>query len=99
MYVWCPKVEVLQYMYNYIVYFNWFVVQAKTFNQLLEASGGSEEDGYKALTALGLISAIQSLVKSAYKTPEILKELETILIPTIVSIFKNGVMGTFDAWT
>ena len=60
---------------------------------MLEASGGSEDEGYKALTALGLISTIQSLVKSAYKTPEILRQLEVILFPTIVAIFQKGVMG------
>ena len=63
------------------------------FTELLESSGGEEEDGYKALTALGLISAVQSLVKSAFSKPELLKQMETVLIGTIASIFQNGIMG------
>lgn len=69
---------------------------ASTFNELLDASGGAEEDGYKALTALGLISAIQSLVKSAFKNTEILKQMEAVLVTTIVSIFQNGVMDYYE---
>jgi hypothetical protein len=68
-------------------------VKAASFTGLLEASGGEEEDGYKALTALGLISAVQALVKSAFSKPELLKQMENALINTIASIFQNGVMG------
>ena len=76
-----------------------YFLQASTFNELLDASGGAEEDGYKALTALGLISAIQSLVKSAFRNTEILKQMEAVLVTTIVSIFQNGVMGkSCDIW-
>ena len=63
------------------------------FTELLDSSGGEEEDGYKALTALGLISAVQSLVKSAFSKPELLKQMESVLIETIASIFQNGIMG------
>ncbi|XP_019855725.1 PREDICTED: importin-7-like [Amphimedon queenslandica] len=66
------------------------------FTELLESSGGEEEDGYKALTALGLISAVQSLVKSAFSKPELLKQMETVLIGTIASIFQNGIMDYYE---
>ena len=67
--------------------------KVSAFTELLESSGGEEEDGYKALTALGLISAVQSLVKSAFSKPELLKQMESVLIGTIASIFQNGIMG------
>ena len=80
-------------------YYYYDLLQASTFNELLDASGGAEEDGYKALTALGLISAIQSLVKSGFRNTEILKQMEAVLVTTIVSIFQNGVMGkSYDIW-
>jgi hypothetical protein len=69
---------------------------AASFTGLLEASGGEEEDGYKALTALGLISAVQALVKSAFSKPELLKQMENALINTIASIFQNGVMDYYE---
>ena len=68
-------------------------LKVSAFTELLESSGGEEEDGYKALTALGLISAVQSLVKSAFSKPELLKQMESVLIGTIASIFQNGIMG------
>ena len=65
--------------------------QGSTFSSLLDASG--EEDGYKALTALGLLSAVQTLVKSAFGRPEILQQMEKTLTNTIAFIFQSGVMG------
>lgn len=71
-------------------------LQATAFTDLLEASGGEEEDGYKALTALGLISAVQALVKSAINKPELLRQMETVLVNGIASILQNGVMGEYS---
>lgn len=79
--------------FNSITLFDSIKSQAAGFNELLDASGGEEEDGYKALTALGLISAIQALVKSAFSKPELLSQMENALVNTIVSIFQNGIMG------
>ena len=41
--------------------------QVSTFNELVDLTGETgEEDSYKALTALGILVALQSLVKATF---------------------------------
>jgi len=42
-------------------------VQVGTFNEIVDPTGQStDEDSYKALAALGILSALQSLVKATF---------------------------------
>lgn len=47
------------------------VLQATAFNEIFEATQQNEEDSYKALTALGIMGAIQSLVKATINQPQV----------------------------
>ena len=43
-----------------------------TFNAIVDPQGQStDEDSYKALTALGILSAIQSLVKATFNQTQV----------------------------
>lgn len=46
-------------------------VQVETFNEIVDPSGQSDEDSYKALTALGILAAIQSLVKATFNEMQV----------------------------
>ena len=47
-------------------------VKVSTFNELVDMSGETpEDDSYKALTALGIVVALQSLVKATFNQPEV----------------------------
>ena len=48
------------------------LLQATAFNEIFEATQQNEEDSYKALTALGIMGAIQSLVKATINQPQVL---------------------------
>ena len=40
-------------------------LQASVFGSVCDSATSGEDDGYRALTAIGLLSAIQTLVKAA----------------------------------
>ena len=44
--------------------------QVTTFNELIDQ--GTDEDSYRALTALGLLTAVQSLVKATFSESKVL---------------------------
>ena len=46
-------------------------MQVDTFNEIVDPSGQSDEDSYKALTALGILAAIQSLVKATFNETQV----------------------------
>ena len=46
-------------------------LQVSTFNEIVDPTGQSDEDSYKALTALGILSAIQSLVKATFNETDV----------------------------
>ena len=49
-----------------------YIVQVGTFNELVDLTGeAGEDDGYKAMTALGILSALQSLVKATFNEPQV----------------------------
>ena len=52
------------------------VAQVSTFNELVDISGESaDDDSYKALTALGILTALQSLVKATFNETQVLEYL------------------------
>jgi hypothetical protein len=68
-----------------------------TFNELVDMSGEScDDDSYKALTALGILSALQSLVKATFNQTQIMQQMETAMIATIAAILQNGVMDFYE---
>ena len=45
----------------------------ETFNEIVDPTGQStDEDSYKALTALGILSAIQALVKATFEQTQVM---------------------------
>lgn len=69
---------------------------ATAFNEIFEATQQNEEDSYKALTALGIMGAIQSLVKATINQPQLLLMLEGTMANMIAAMLKNGVMDFYD---
>ena len=54
------------------MYYYFIPVQVSTFNELVDLSGESaDDDSYKALTALGILSALQSLVKATFNETQV----------------------------
>ena len=48
--------------------------QVATFNELVDQ--GTDEDSYRALTALGILTAVQSLVKATFNEAKVWRERE-----------------------
>ena len=65
-----------------------------TFNEIVDPSGQSDEDSYKALTALGILAAIQSLVKATFNETQIMQQMEATLINTIATMLQTGVIDS-----
>ena len=56
-------------------------LQVATFNELVDLSGDTpEDDSYKALTALGIIMALQSLVKATFNQPQVIRDSHKITL-------------------
>ena len=58
------------------------------FNEIVDPSGQNDDDSYKALTALGILSAVQSLVKATFNETQVRTgisgvELCVALVPLI----------------
>lgn len=63
---------------------------AATFSQVLETDEGSDE---KAITAMGLLNTIETLLSVMEDQPEILAQLQPIVLQVIAHIFNHSVMG------
>lgn len=66
--------------------------QAQTFSQVLETDEGSDE---KAITAMGLLNTIETLLTVMEEQPEIMAQLQPTVLGVVGHIFTNSVMGEF----
>ena len=41
------------------------------FNEIVDPTGQNDDDSYKALAALGILSAVQSLVKATFNETQV----------------------------
>lgn len=64
--------------------------QAATFSQVLETDEGSDE---KAITAMGLLNTIETLLTVMEDQPQIMAQLEPIVLQVVAHIFGQSVMG------
>lgn len=64
--------------------------QAATFSQVLESDEGSDE---KAITAMGLLNTIEALLSVMEEQPEIIAQLQPIVLQVVGHIFSQSVMG------
>jgi hypothetical protein len=65
---------------------------ATTFSQVLETDEGSDE---KAITAMSLLSTIETLLSVMDDHPLIMNQLQPTVLQVIVHIFSYSVMGNF----
>lgn len=63
---------------------------ATTFSQVLETDEGSDE---KAITAMGLLNTIETLLSVMENQPLIIAQVQPIVLQVIAHIFSHGVMG------
>lgn len=66
---------------------------ATTFSKVLESEEGSDE---KAITALGLLNTIQTLLTVMENHPEIMANLHPIVINVVGHIFQNNIIEFYD---
>lgn len=59
---------------------------------MLETDEGSDE---KAITAMGLLNTIETLLKVMEDHDQIMTQLEPIVLQVVAYIFGQSVMGTF----
>lgn len=71
---------------------NAFFFQAATFSQVLETDEGSDE---KAITAMGLLNTIETLLTVMEDQPQIMAQLEPIVLQVVAHIFGQSVMGVY----
>lgn len=64
--------------------------QAATFSQVLETDEGSDE---KAITAMGLLNTIETLLTVMEDQPQIMAQLEPIVLQVVAHIFHQSVIG------
>ena len=62
------------------------------FNEIVDPSGQNDDDSYKALTALGILSAVQSLVKATFNETQVRTgisgvELCVALVPVLSALW------------
>lgn len=63
---------------------------AATFSQVLETDEGSDE---KAITAMGLLNTIETLLTVMEEQPDIMGRLEPTVLQVIGHIFQQGNIG------
>lgn len=63
---------------------------ATTFSQVIESEEGSDD---KAVTAMGLINTIETLLSVFEEKPEITAHLQPIVMRVIYHILQNSIMG------
>ena len=66
------------------------------FGSICESATTEEDDGYRALTAMGLLNTIQTLVKAAVDNQVLLDQMEATLVQLIVAIFQKGYMDFYE---
>ena len=66
---------------------------ASTFQQVVSAEDGAEE---KAITAMGLLSTIETLITCMEENGEIMKEIEPIVLQVVGSIFTKRIMEFYE---
>ncbi|XP_046688941.1 LOW QUALITY PROTEIN: importin-7-like, partial [Homalodisca vitripennis] len=66
---------------------------AQTFSQVLETDEGSDE---KAITAMGLLNTIETLLTVMEEQPEILAQLQPTVLGVVGHIFTNSVMEFYE---
>lgn len=67
--------------------------QTATFSQVLETDEGSDE---KAITAMGLLNTIETLLTVMEEQPQIMAQLEPIVLQVVAHIFGQSVMGMYS---
>jgi hypothetical protein len=65
-------------------------LKAATFSQVLETDEGSDE---KAITAMGLLNTIETLLNVMEDQPEIMSRLQPTVLQVVGHIFSQSVMG------
>lgn len=65
---------------------------ATTFSQVLETDEGSDE---KAITAMGLLNTIETLLSVMENHPLIIAQVQPIVLQVIAHIFNHSVMGKY----
>lgn len=66
---------------------------ATTFNQVLEADAGSDE---KAITSMGLLNTIETLVNVMSENEEVMRRLEPCVLQVVGHIFQTGVIEFYE---
>jgi len=67
-------------------------LKAATFSQVLETDEGSDE---KAITAMGLLNTIETLLNVMEDQPEIMSRLQPTVLQVVGHIFSQSVMGKY----
>lgn len=78
--------SVTHYFHNVIPLF----LKAATFSQVLETDEGSDE---KAITAMGLLNTVETLLNVMEDQPEIMSRLQPTVLQVVGHIFSQSVMG------
>lgn len=60
---------------------------------MLETDEGSDE---KAITAMGLLNTIETVLTVMEEQPQIMSQLEPIVLQVVAHIFGQSVMGMFS---
>ncbi|CAL1682265.1 unnamed protein product [Lasius platythorax] len=66
---------------------------AATFSQVLETDEGSDE---KAITAMGLLNTIETVLTVMEEQPQIMSQLEPIVLQVVAHIFGQSVMEFYE---
>lgn len=66
---------------------------ASTFNQVLDTDEGSDE---KAITAMGLLNTIETLLTVMDEQPEVMRLLEPIVLQVIAHVLQNEVQEFYE---
>lgn len=66
---------------------------ATTFNQVLDTDEGSDE---KAITAMGLLNTIETLLTVMEEQPEVMRLLEPTVLQVIAHVLQNGVHEFYE---
>lgn len=66
------------------------ILQATTFGQVINSDEGTEE---KAITAMGLLNTISTILTVMEDQKEIMAQLEGIVLNVVGVIIQNSVMG------
>lgn len=68
---------------------------ATTFSQVIESEEGADD---KAVTAMGLLNTIETLLSVFEEKPEIIAHLQPIVMQVIYHILQNSIMGKLQLY-